>query len=453
MAKNISSDNRNRILSGSILSSVLVLAVPVMLNSFLQSMYNLTDTFWLGKLGTVEQSAITLITPFQNILQNFGSGITTAGAILIGQELGARRDREAASMATHVFVCTLLFSVVCTVFCFLISPPLIAWLGAEDVQYSYALTYIRIVVLDMPLLYLLNIYTAVRQAQGDAVRPMFLNLIGILVNMIMDPLLMIVFPFGIAGAAVATLAAKLPGACLALFALTRPGRTIQINIKGFRFDREKIRLILKIGLPAAIGGSTMQFGFLLMTKNVQVFGKAATTAYGIGNKLNSLITLPNNGIGSAVSTIVSLNIGAGQYKRADKSFHLALRLSAAYLFISGMILSRHPVSAAFVGTLTSDPEVAVMAAEFLSLMAFWSWNNAFYNVPMGIFQGSGHTMVTMGVDAARIWVFRFLTLWICQSFLHMGVESVWHSVVVSNAVSALILYLLYWTGLWRKKVK
>ncbi len=452
MAKKLSPDKRDRVLNGNIYTALLTLAVPVMINSFIQSMYNLTDTYWLGRLGTDHQSAITLVSPFQSILQNFGHGITSAGAILIAQYLGAHDDKEAGNMANHVCISTLIFSVVCAIFCFIISPPLVAWLGAEEAQYSYALTYIRIVVLDMPLLYMINIYASVHQAEGDTVRPMLLNLIGVVVNLIMDPLLMVWLDFGIAGAAFATLAAKLPGALIALYSLTRPGQMVAIRFRGFRFEKEKMLSIIRIGLPTAIGGSTMQFGFLLMTKNVQAFGKAATTAYGIGNKINSMITLPNNGIGNAISTVVGLNIGAKNKDRADKSFHIALRLSAVYLFISGMILSRPSVSEFMVRTLTNDDEVAGLAASFLSLMAFWSWNNAFYNVTMGLFQGAGHTMVTMAVDASRIWVFRFIVLFVCQSLLGMGVESVWYAVVVSNAASAAILYGLYWTGIWKKDV-
>ena len=83
-------------------------------------------------------------------------------------------------------------------------------------------------------------------------------------------------------------------------------------------------------------------------------------------------------------------------------------------------------------------------------MAFWCWSNAFYNVTQGLFQGSGHTMITMIVDASRIWIFRLLTLWVCANVLNMGVASVWYAVVISNGTSAAILYGLYWTGIWKK---
>lgn len=88
MARPISAGKRDMILNGNLIRAILTLAIPVMINSFIQSMYNLTDTFWLGKIGTANQAAITLVSPFQNILINFGAGITTAGAILISQYLG-----------------------------------------------------------------------------------------------------------------------------------------------------------------------------------------------------------------------------------------------------------------------------------------------------------------------------------------------------------------------------
>ena len=94
MAKPISEDKRTLLLEGNLIKAILILAVPVMLNSFIQSMYNLTDTYWLGKIGTESQAAITLVSPVQNILINFGMGITTAGSILISQYLGARQDKQ-----------------------------------------------------------------------------------------------------------------------------------------------------------------------------------------------------------------------------------------------------------------------------------------------------------------------------------------------------------------------
>lgn len=387
----------------------------------------------------------------QNIVINFGSGITVAGSVLIAQFLGGKKDEDARSMANQIFACAMIFSVICAAAVALSTPAIVTWLGAEGETWQHSKTYLQLVILDMPFLYIVNMYAAINQAQGDTVRPMFLNLFGILINMILDPVLMVVLHFGAAGAALATVSAKAVPAVIAFILLLNRNKDVYLNLKKLKFEKDKLKSILVIGLPTAIGGSTMQFGFLLMSKSVFKYGTQAMAAYGVGNKVNSLITLPSNGIGSAVATIVGQNVGAKQYDRAEQGYKLSARICVVFLFIGGMILSRMPVSTAIVSIFSEDPEVVGMAADFLSIMAFWCFTNGVYNSSMGLFQGSGHTEVTMIIDASRLWVFRFATLFVCEALLHMGVRSVWYSVVVSNGISAVLLWLVYRTGYWKKK--
>lgn len=442
--------NRDLILNGSMLKAILSLAIPVVINSFLQTMYNLTDTYWLGKIGTNQLAAINLVTPVQNIIINFGMGITVAGAVLIAQYIGAGEKDNAKGMANQIFACAMCFALFCASIVFLATPGIVSWLGADGETYRHACVYLRIVVWDMPFLYMVNIFSAVHQAQGDTVRPMFLNLGGITLNMILDPLLMVVFDMGTAGAALATLLAKMVPAAVAFWLLSRRENEVHLDIRHMRFEKEKIKLILRIGLPTAIGGSTMQLGFLLMSRNVYVYGNQAMAAYGIGNKVNGLITLPSNGIGSAVATIVGQNMGARQQKRAEQGYLLSMKISVVFLFVGGMILSRDAISTGIVSIFSEDAEVVAMAADFLSIMAFWCFTNGVYNATSGLFQGTGHTEVTMAIDATRLWVFRFLTLWFCEAVLDMGVRSVWYSVVVSNGISSAILFILYKSNIWKK---
>ena len=452
MAKaKVTEKNIKLILQGSMGKAILALAVPVVINSFLQTMYNLTDTYWLGQLGTNELAAINLVSPLQQIVVNFGSGLTVAGAVLIAQLIGASKKEEAASMASQIFVCAMIFSIICAGVIAIFTPTVVNWLGADELTAKVANVYLRIVILDMPFLYMVNIFAAIRQAQGDTVSPMFLNLTGILLNVILDPLLMIVIHWGAAGAALATVIAKAVPAMISLVILKRDTTGVRIRLKGFRFEKSKMKSILTVGLPTAIGGSTMQLGFLLMSRNVYVYGTGAMAAYGIGNKVNGLITLPSNGIGSAVATIVGQNIGANQIDRAEKGYKIARRVSVIFLFVGGLILSRPFLSEAIVGLFSTDEEVIAMAADFLSIMSLWCFTNGVYNSTSGLFQGSGNTEVTMAVDATRLWVFRFATLYVCENWLHMGVRSIWYSVVVSNALSSVILYVVYRTGLWKKK--
>lgn len=449
--KHISRGNTELILHGSLLRAMLSIAVPVVINSFLQTLYNLTDTYWLGRLGTAELAAINLVSPVQSIVISFGSGVTVAGAVMISQYIGAQKLTQAKTVANHIFTVAMLFSCVCALALAILTPGIVTWLGAEGDTWSNAVTYLRLVILDMPFLFMVNIYQAIRQAQGDTLRPMLLNMTGIALNMALDPLLMVVLRMGAAGAALATVAAKALPAAFAFIILIRGNQgPVSLDYRLMKPDRASLRNIVRIGFPTAIGGSVMQLGFLLMSRNVLAYGEQAMAAYGIGNKVNGLITLPSVGVGSAVSTIVGQNMGAKQVERARKGYLLSMVCSIAFLFLGGRVLSLNAVSTWIVSFFSTDAEVIGMAADFLSTMAFWCFTNGVHDATCGLFQGSGHTEVPMAVNMTRLWVLRFATLYFCETVLKMGVRSIWFSVVVSNGISTCVLIALYFTGIWRK---
>ncbi len=445
--------NSEQILSGNLIQAILTLSIPVVINSFLQTMYNLTDTYWLGQLGTEELAAINLVSPVQNIVINFGAGITVAGSVLISQYIGAKREDEAKSMANHIFVCAMVFSILAALAVAAATPAIVTWLGAEGETFLHSKTYLQLVVLDMPFLYMVNMYVAIHQAQGDTFRPMLMNLVGITVNMVLDPLLMVGFDMGAAGAALATVTAKAVPAVICFVLLHNKKKAIHLDLAHIKFEKEKLVNIVRVGLPSAIGGSTSQFGFLLMSRNVFEYGEQAMAAYGIGNKINGLISLPSNGVGSATAIIVGQNVGAMQLDRAQKGYKIARTMIVGFLLVGGFILSREPISTAIVSIFSEDAAVIAMASEFLSIMAICVFTNGIYNTTSGLFQGSGHTMVNMVVDVSRLWIFRFGTLYVCETFLKMGVRSIWYSVVVSNGIAALVLFVVYLTGRWRIPIK
>ena len=135
--------NRDLILSGNMVQAIMSIAIPVVINSFLQTMYNLTDTFWLGKIGTEQLAAINLVTPVQSIIMNFGSGITVADSVLIAQYIGAKDDENAKSMANQIFACAMIFAFVCAGLCFLFTPAIVKWLGADGNTLKYGRIYLQ----------------------------------------------------------------------------------------------------------------------------------------------------------------------------------------------------------------------------------------------------------------------------------------------------------------------
>lgn len=163
--------------------------------------------------------------------------------------------------------------------------------------------------------------------------------------------------------------------------------------------------------------------------------------------------MPSTATGNAIGTIVGQNIGAGQMERAEKAYKLARRVMMIFLFVGGMILSREFISTSIVQIFSEDEQVITWASDFLSIMAFCCWTNAVSDTTNGLFRGSGHTLILMIMDATRLWIFRFATIYVGKNWLGMGVECIWYSVVVSNALSAFCLWVFYKMGLWKRNAK
>ncbi len=192
-------------------------------------------------------------------------------------------------------------------------------------------------------------------------------------------------------------------------------------------------MILKIGLPTAIGEVPMQLGFLLMSKNVFVYGTEAMAAYGIGNKVNGLITLPSNAIGSATAHYRGAEYGskaAGPCGEGISVFHVDIGCIFVHRWYD--LIKRYDFHGNCRNLFQGCGSCGHGGRLFkcYGILVLYQWRIQY---DLRFVQGTGHTEVTMAIDVTRLWVFRFLTLWFCESVLHMGVRSVWYSVVISNA--------------------
>jgi len=436
-----------------ILAPIIKLALPLTLTSFIQTFYNLVDTYWLGRLGTSELAAINLVTPIQHTIVAFGSGITVAGAILLSQNIGAKKNKEANKIAGQIFIFALIFSLLSCLIILTFSSTILNWMGCGSDIFAYSQTYLSLVLLGIPFLYTINIYTSINQSQGESVHPMLLNLIGTVLNIFLDPLLIMVLHLGVFGAGLATLFSKGVIALIALFLMLRSKKPVKLQVKYFRLEKETIKKILHLGLPLSFGNATMQFGFMLLSKSVLSYGSVAMAAYGIGNKVNGLITLPVQGISSALSTIVGLYVGKNNEEKIRKAYVVSQRICLAFLLVGGIILSRPVISRAIVSIFTQDPRVIDMGSKLFSIMSLYSFTNAIHNTTKAVFNGEGKTTLSVVTDLLRIWIFRFSFIYVLSTFFAMGINSIWYAIVISNGLAAFVSLVIYLLKFKNKPLK
>lgn len=441
---------RKLILQGNIKKVILALAGPIMLNNFIQTIYNLTDTFWVSRLGGTQMAAMTLVWPVIFLLLSLGIGINIAGTSLISQYTGASDRHNATRVAGQIITFTFLFSISIGIPGAIFASTIVQFMGGKGELLQEATKYLQIMFLGMPTIFIFLAFTSIKQGQGDTVTPMKYSAFSVITNIILDPIFIFLLNLGIAGAALATVIARGIFALYAIYTLFSRCNGICLHKKDLRINLNLLKKIIKIGFPSSVGQSTTALGFMVLNMFIISFGKNTLAAFGIGNRINSVILMPAMGIGNALATIVGQNLGADQIHRGRKAVKTSTVLSTFFLVIGGVIL--FPFIPTTINFFTRDAEIAKQGIIYLRLITLSLPLMGFFQVFIGTFQGSGHTVLAMIMMMGRLWVLRIPMIVLFKNYTNWGSSSVWYAMVLSNAIISLIGFIIYLSGKWEKKV-
>jgi putative MATE family efflux protein len=432
------------------LKSILGIALPLVAGSLVESLYNLTDAFFLGKLGTAEIAAPSIALNFVSILIVIGSGLSSAGTTLIAQAKG-RGDAEAADRflnqsAAFILLASLLLSVLGAAF----AGPLLRLVGTPENVFGYARTYLTIVFLGIPFSYSYFVLQASMTAAGDAFTPLRVHLFAVGANVVLAPLLIFglgpIPRLGVAGAAIATVASQAIGAFLSLRILAAGRHGMRLRLDAMRLRPESIALIARIGLPSSIGMCFEAVGFTVLQGVVNRFGPSAVAAFGVGNRLIALASLPAGAIAGATTALVGQALGAGDTSRARRVVRSAL-VACAVLLLPPLVLS-----AAFGGGLVrffvADPEAIRLGSIMFGIVSPSVLVFGLFLVLTGAFQGAGATRIIMLLSIARLWAIRVPLAYGLVLLGGFGPAAIWYAMFASNAAVAVAGFLHYKAGRW-----
>lgn len=431
---------------------ILRIAAPAMAGSLVETLYNLTDAFFLGKLGSAELSAPSVSTSLVFFLIIFATGLSGAGTTLIAQVKG-RGDAERMNFyMNQTAVILAAASGVLTLSGLVLARPILRLLNTPPEVLGPALTYLRIVLGGMPFMFAYFLLQSSFSAIGDTVTPLKVHLTAVLANLVLDPLL--IFGFGpipalsVAGAAVATVLSQGLGAFLSLRILAKGRGPLRLRPALLRPDPKAAALILRIGLPSSVGQALSALGFTVLQGVVNLFGTGAIAAFGVGNRLIGLFDLPAHGLSVATTTLVGQALGARDEDRAARVVGSALRLC---LVLVGLPLA---ASVAFGGHLVrffvADPEAVAVGDLMFKVVAPSVLFFCLYLVLSGAFQGAGDTRVIMVLSVVRLWIVRVPLAYALAFLAGMGPMSIWIAMFVSNLATALAGLAWFRGGRWRK---
>jgi putative MATE family efflux protein len=429
--------------------------VPIVATNVFQSLYQLIDTFWVGRLGADAVAAVSLSFPVLFLMISAGGGMSIAGAVLVAQTFGARdqaaTDRAAAQTLLVVGVVSLALSVAG----YLLSGPLIAFFGPEATVEEMAVGYLQVSFLGLVAVFVYFVFQALLRGVGDAKTPMIVVAGTVVLNFFLDPLLILgwgpVPAYGVVGAAWATIIAQGLAGAIGLVLLFSGRYGIHLRLRDLLPQRELVTKILRLGVPSSIEQSARALGLAVMMLLVASFGTTAIASYGIGARIFSFVIIPAMGLSMAVSTVVGQNVGAGRDDRAVAAARLGMLAGFIGLTAAGLVLFvlAEPVVRAFV---PSEPEVIAVGTRFMYILtpAF-----GFFGLQMvmsGALAGAGNTMAAMTLSILAFWVLRFPVAWVLSVPAGMGPDGVFWSFPISNVLSGAIAWWWFLRGSWIKRV-
>ncbi len=436
---------------GPMTPHLLAVAWPVSVSFLLQTLFNLADAFWLGKLGKEALVAPTITMNVVFIGIALAMGLGQAGTTLVSQYRGAGRSEGLGRAAGQTLVLQFAVGVVIAGLGLLLAPTLLRLLRTPPDAFAATLLYMRWILAGVPLMFIFFVYQGIYTGLGDTVGPMRINVATVLLNLVLDPVLIFglgpVPRLGVAGAALATVIARAVASVLALRALFG-GRGFRLRRGDLLWDGPMIRKLLRIGLPLSLGQTATSLGFTLLLGIVNGFGSAVTAAFGVGHRIVMTAMVPAMALAQANAAAVGQNLGARLPERAA----LSVRRSA--LLITVVLLPMTTLTCIFGGPITRlftpDPDVVRHGADLLRITSFSVFVFGLIMVLYGAFQGGGHTTPVMAVNVGRLWLIRIPASWLMAVALGMGPIGLWWAMNLSNVIAALAAFLWFLRGDWKR---
>ena len=443
----------NRLLEGSVLKSIFAISIPIIFANTLQTVYQLIDTFWVGRLGESAVAAVSLGFPILFFLISLALGFAMAGSILIAQYNG-KGDKETVSLVTgQTFSIVLILALIVTVVGYKISYFLLSYLTHDPLVLSQAVDYLQISFLAIPGMFLYTIFQSALRGVGKVKFPMFLVLGTVLLNFFLDPIFMFgwrfIPPLGVSGVAWATLITEYLSAIVGIGAMIHGGFGVKLRFSALRIRREWFRKIVHLGVPSSLEHSSRAFGMFLMTFLVSTFGTTIVAAYGVGTRILSFVIIPAIGFSIATSALVGNNLGAKQYERVEKIVKTGIKVGFISLSFVGLFLFlfAHAIAQFFV---PNAPELVTYATYFIRIMALSFGCIGIQMVVIGTVKAAGQTMTSMFLAMFHTFSL-FVFAYLLSTIFHLQEWGIWIAYPTANLLALGLALYFYFKKDWLDK--
>jgi putative MATE family efflux protein len=439
---------RDLIINGSITKTILLLSLPSLMMGIVQSLIPLIDGLFINNVsGTIPASAVSYCVPIIGMIIGLSQGLGSAGMAVIGQANGRGDIEEGRRISTQLVIFSSLLGVLLAPLLYVVAFPISAGVNHE-ISHDVFL-YLALNTFVIPFSFLESIYNAIKNANGKPEATFIRMVILLILKVIFNALFIVVLNWSVTGAAMASLAANFIITVWIYLELFVKKGSDRLRLKHFRFDWHIISNLVSVGMPAMLANLMIYIGFYLINNEVEVYGPIVLNGQSIANNITVIAFTVPASFAAAVTTMVSMNVGAGQEKRAQKTCWVGCLVSAvsAALLIALIV----PLSQHLTVLFTREVDVLEVVNRALHIYTFSVVGFGVCMVQIGAFIGLGRTWRTLVIGVLRIWLLRYLFIIVTERTL--GVDSVFWGNLFSNYACAAITTVMILRVKWVSVIK
>lgn len=435
---------------GKMMPLLLRFMLPFLMANLLNSIYNTVDTIIIGQfVGSAGTLAVSLGGKLLNLCTMVSTAIAGGGQVLISQLYGAKRRSEINSAIGTFFSIMLISSLGIAVIAFCFSGPILAWMNTPEEAFASAQAYFRITCIGLPLMFGYNAMSSVLRGMGDSKSPLLFIAIAAVINLIGDLIFVICFELGPTGTAYATVIGQGMSLLFSLRLLYRRKEQFGFDFQpeSFKIDREKMGIILRIGLPMVLRSFCIQVTQMFMLKYVNLYGVAEATTYAIGTKITQLTNIFSMSVRQASGAVIGQNVGAKRHDRVKSTFHCSFVLTLGAATVLSVVSLLFPE--AVFGCFTRDPAVIAYAEVFIRITCLLYVLSAILGPYDSVVTGTGNSMLGFVGGLLDGVVFRLGFSFLLAWGLGMGVAGFFLGDALARLAPIIIDMVYYHSGAWK----
>lgn len=436
--------------TGNVTKLLLKFAFPLFLSNALQAIYNIVDMIVVGQcMGGAGMSAVSIGGDILHLLSFIAMGFSSAGQVLISQDVGAKNfDRVRRTIGT-MFTFLLIASILMSVVCFSIRYPLLSWLNTPAESFDYTMDYTVTCIVGLVFIYGYNIVSAILRGMGDSKRPFVFIAIAAIMNLILDIVFVAYLDMKAFGAALATVIGQAFSFIVSLIYLYKKRELFcfDFKLKSFAIEKNAFKRIVALGVPMAIQAAAINLSKIILMAWINSFGVIYSALAGIYNKINMMIAIVSNSFTTAGSAMVGQNLGAKKYQRIPSILGTVAICGTAISLVVAVLMMLYPDQ--IFSAFTTDTAVLATAGILVAPIILNFFGSATRSISFSLINGSGNTKLNLAIAIIDGVISRIGIAALLGFAMHMDCLGFWYGDALAGFMPIVIGICFYISGKWK----